>query len=274
MDSPLTRDLITDPSIVQLKLRLSDDALDIMLYNPMEDNSLIHRKFPISGNSEEKLKALENIIYDNPLLLSDFSKTSILVETRRFLIIPSEANIDDNAGQLIKISIPTLEDDAEIIVNPIGQLGADIVTALERPTANFLRRTFNNAPVSNNLVPLAIYFQAGTQEGNSVRTLVNLRSGSLDLITLSHNRLILANRFEWRDINDAAYYVLACAGQPEQTPDQIIICGTRHLRDWLTPILRQFHPYVMPMIFPSEMYRAGASAMSLPFDLVIMPLCE
>lgn len=274
MEQPLTKDLLRDPAIVQLKMRLSREALDVMLYNPVEDNSLIYRRFALPDNDSERLKAIENVIYDNPLLLSGFSKTGILIETRKFIVIPSEANHDDNAEMLIKTAVPEIGKDTSVITNRLPSLGADIVTAVDTPTVNFLRRTFNNASISNSLWPLASFFHAKAQSGDSANTLVNMRQGSLDIITLNSNRLILANRFSWREIPDAAYYILASTKLPGQYPDGIILSGDNRLRDLITPTLRQFHPYVMPMIFPSEMYRAGAVAMSLPFDLVITPLCE
>lgn len=269
----LTKELVPNTSLVQLNLRLSDSFLDVALYNPFEDNSMILRSFPLEGDKATRLKQTEAAIYDNPLLLCEFQKTNILVENDRFIIVPSEIDPSTH-GKLLHIAHPTDDDTYTSVSTDIPTLGVSILTAIDERTSNFLHRTFNNAPIISHLAPLMKYFQSKIPEGNTVKMLANLREGALDIIVMSHSRLILANRFSFDDINDAAYYILACAQHCMPAPEEILLSGTRETRDNVTPLVRRFHPYVMPLIFPSEIYRAGAAAVNSPFDLVIMPLCE
>jgi hypothetical protein len=46
------------------------------------------------------------------------------------------------------------------------------------------------------------------------------------------------------------------------------------LREAIMPELRRYINYVMPVIFPSAMFRAGREAMNAPFELIVLPLCE
>lgn len=270
---PLTKDLVATTKMVQLQLRLSPSALDVVLYNPLEDNSLIHRHIPLTSDPAGYLAALEAAIYDNPLLLSEFARVNILIESTRFLLIPAQSADSDTARRLLLMAHPDAAAD-DIFVNDIDAYAAAFVTAFDSKAISFLRRTFNNAPIINALVPAIRFFRSKTPEGNAVKALINLRHDSLDIIALSHTSLLLANRFSYADPNDALYYILACAAQINPQPEQLLLCGDRDARDAVTPLLRRFHPYVMPMIFPSEIYRAGADALNAPFDLVIMPLCE
>ena len=58
------------------------------------------------------------------------------------------------------------------------------------------------------------------------------------------------------------------------TNDELFITGSTTTRETITPILRKHLSFVMPVIFPSEMFKAGKEAMKAPFDLIVIPLCE
>jgi hypothetical protein len=53
-----------------------------------------------------------------------------------------------------------------------------------------------------------------------------------------------------------------------------LVCGDVALREQIMPELRRFVNYVMPVIFPSTMFRAGKEALNAPFELILLPLCE
>lgn len=273
-DSPLNKDLIADTSFCQLGLRLGATALDAMIYNPMEENSLIVRSFPIAPSGESRLKDIENIIYDNPLLLNEFKKVSIIVETPDFIIVPESAGSEETLRSLLEASHPDIAENAPLIVNPLNQFGAVIATAMNQQEHNFLSRTFFNAHIANSFVPLIRYFSSQLSEGSTTRAFVNVRSESADIVVMSHSRLNLVNRFRYRDAADLQYYTLAATDPTVNITDSICVTGSRPLRDELIRNLRQFRQQVIPLIFPSAMYTAGRASLNAPFDLIILPLCE
>lgn len=276
----LTKEILDDTTYCQLGLRLGPDSLDVMIYNPMQDNSIICESFAItSGN--DRLKSLEEIVYDNPLLLSEYHKTNIVVETPTFCVVPSEVGDNDIAAELLYAAHPDCKDSTDLIRNHVASLGVDFLTALSNKECNFLRRTFDNAPIRLNLALLAYYYSAQLPKGNTAKIFVNLREHSADVLALSCDRLLLANRFEFREIADIAYYIIAASERvkslsddPQAAAPEILVRGQRGERDELLSALRTFCPIVMPMIFPSAMYRAGRDALNAPFDLIILPLCE
>ena len=75
---------------------------------------------------------------------------------------------------------------------------------------------------------------------------------------------------------DAVYYIMATrtALDIEQTSGELFISGDPQLRNAVTPILREYLGYVMPMVLPAQVIRAGAPAMEAPFDLTLLMLCE
>ena len=270
---PLTRSLVEKPEIARLYLRVSRLRLDVMIYNPIEENSLITGSFALDKDSASRLKSLENTVYDNPLLLSDFQKTTILVDAPTSIVVPSQV-ADRDQRQMLLTAYPDLGADFDIVGDTLDGLGATILTAVDLSTLNFLRRTFANAPVTTALAPLARYFRSLLPGGNALKMLVNFRDDSLDIMATRRDRLSLLNRFDYRTVDDAVYYILACCRLLAPAPEEILLIGDRLSRDKATPILRRFHPTVMPLIFPSEMFRAGDAAMSAPFDLVVAPLSQ
>lgn len=274
VSTPLTKELVSDTAYSRLDIRIGTTGMDVMIYNPLEDNSLLLRHCELPADGNERLKAIETFIYDNPLLLSNFKTVTAIIESRSFLTVPEAlAEACDPMSLLCEADIDT-DRRAAVIEDTLGSFGARILTPLASPIANFLRRTFPNIRIHNALLPLTRYCHANLTKGNTVKAFINLRSESLDIVVMSSNTLHLINRFEYRDINDAAFYILSCTEEPADEISEILIGGDREQRDGLMPLLRKFRPYVMPMIFPSAMFRAGSDAMKSPFDLIILPLCE
>lgn len=269
---PLTKETVPEPLLTRLTLRFGKDTLEVMLYNPLQDQAIIHRRFELPKEKTEHLAAIENFIYDNPVLTAEFQNTKILFDTPDFTILPAEIDDSELIGKTLKAACPDIEQPYEIIINPIAGLDATLVFAVPQNVINFVRRTFLNADVMHSLVPLSLYFASRWAAGAPPRMFVNLRHDEMDVIVTGHGRLLFANRVVIRNPDDAVYYITAL--DKKVTPvEEILIGGNRELRDDLIGHLRRFHNYVMPMIFPSDMFRAGAESIDMPFDMVVTPLC-
>lgn len=274
VSTPLTKDLVSDTAYSRLDLRIGATGLDVMIYNPLEDNSLLLRHRELPADDAERLKAIETFIYDNPLLLSNFKTVTAIVESRNFLTVPVAVAEACDSMSLLREADSDIDRRSAVIADDTETFGARILTPLAAPIYNFLRRTFPGIRVHSALYPFTRYCHANLSKGNTFKAFINLRTTSLDIVVMSSNTLCLINRFEYRDINDAAFYILSCTEEPADEISEILIGGDREQRDALMPLLRKFRPYVMPMIFPSAMFRAGTDAMKSPFDLIILPLCE
>lgn len=271
---PLTKDNVKETTYSRLDLRIGISCLDVMIYNPMEDNSLIYRHAELPPDNTERRKAIETYIYDNPLLLSNFKSVTALMESRSFLTVPDTVAQSAEPTALLRAADSDIDTRSAVIADNLTQFNADILTPADAATANFLLRTFPGLRMHNPIFPFTRYCHTNLSKGNTIKAFVNMRVNSLDIVIMSSNTLWLINRFEYRDINDAAFYILSCTEEPADEIAEILIGGEREQRDALMPLLRKFRPYVMPMIFPSAMFRAGADAMKVPFDLVILPLCQ
>lgn len=273
---PLTKEMVGESTLSRLSLRLGPGRVDVAVYNPLENGSLLTRSRKLSdegGDAAAYLKSLEDFIYANPLLLCDFASTDVIVETSCFAVVPAELS-DDDSVRMLHLAHPDMEKDAAVEVTRLPELGAAVAMGLPQPLVSFLRRTFPAVTLAHSMVPLMRFFRSKIPAGNSVKALVNFRDDSADIIIEKHSGLLLANRYESSEPADLLYYVLSAVSRITPKAEEVYLSGSRTLRDAVTPELRRFHPYVMPMIFPSEMFRAGSDAMTMPFDLAILPLCK
>lgn len=98
---------IENPEIWNLMLRLSHDALHVVIYSIVEDNSLIYRRFDLAPSASQSwIGAVSDVIYDNPALLSDFRRVFCVVESRDYAVVPSVCGSDDDRRLLFDAAFP------------------------------------------------------------------------------------------------------------------------------------------------------------------------
>lgn len=265
---------VENPEICNLLLRISRDTLHAVIYSIVEDNSLIYRRIVLDPNATSQLQAIETVIYDNPILLSDFRQVICVIEAPELTIVPAEELSEADFRQFFKSAFPKSELSME--TDGTGTGNATILMGIEPDLKGFLNRTFHRIKIVSHLGSICHYFASKAGQGNKIRMIANIRQKSLDVIALDGHQLLMANTFSAGTPEDTAYYILACRerlGLNAQT-DELLLAGDQAMRDALTPILRTYIARVMPVIFPPQMFKAGKDAMLAPFDLIVTPLCE
>ncbi len=267
-------DRIENPEIYNLLLRVGTDALHAVIYSIVEDNSLIYRRFDLDPAATARIGAVENVIYDNPALLSDFRRVYCVVQTRNYAFVPASCESENDRRLLFGAAFP--EKKLEMRVEDSGTSNAVILTGIEPELRAFVNRTYQRASIMSHISSLCRYATLRTGQGNKVKMLANIRRDSLDIIVVDGRTLLLANTFSFSKPEDALYYLLACRKRLGLDPrtDELLLAGDHAMRETLTPMLRNFVGRVMPVIFPPQMFKAGKDAMLAPFDLIITPLCE
>lgn len=268
----------------RLLLHLDDAELTAAFLNTAEDSSLHLMRIPLPDGPT--LQALEEAVYANPLLLSDFRKVDIVVRSAHFILAPGI--MDDEDCDRLASTFAVGDAASRPFVDRFSTAVDDIANVwavADGAPANFLARSFNAPVFHHHLSPLIQYFGRSSSLGNSGKLYVNLHTvpgdglsrGWADIIAFGHGgRLLMANTIRFESIDDAAYYILtaAKASALNLTSDEILIGGDTGLRAEVIQRLRNFASYVMPVIFPAAALQTGAAAMAMPFPLVLIPLCE
>lgn len=273
-DGKLDKDLISDPTRYNMLVRVGCAYVDVVIYSVLADNTLLYRTFPLTvSGSLSPVRALEDVVYDNPLMLSDFRKVYILLDTTAYCVIPSELD-ESQAARVFSALHPAFS--GAVHVADTATRNASVVFGIPDDLNGFIRRTFTGAVVLPHIAPLVRYFASKPGRGNSRRMICNLRPASMDVIVIDGNSLVQANTVTFRNVADAVYYILAsrAAHRLDEHSDEVLLSGDQHVRDEIIPVLRTYIERVMPVIFPPQMFRAGKEAMLAPFDLIVTPLCE
>lgn len=267
----LNKDMITEPRRWRLILEPTPDALDVMAYSPADHHAMIADRLPLSGDADP-LKALQDAIYDNPLLLNDFHSVSILLPQERFLLLPDLLDDTDSADDAFRHAFPRIPSDApaELILTELPGMRARIALEVPRNTLGFLRRTFNNPRILHPLTPLAIWFRSRHSGPTAGKMIANLRGRRVDIVILGSTAPLLINSFPIHHPMDAVYYIMACRESLGVRPtDELILAGDPADRTAVMGELRRFIRYVLPAIIPTEMFRAGRAALRAPFEMVL-----
>ncbi len=269
----LYKDMISNPRLWQLYVAIDSRGLDVMAYNPLEEHSLVTAFVEYDGDYSPK--AVEDAVYDNPFLLNDFKRATIVMRDIPFALLPDDVADNQQMAETI-VGELTGRVDAEILFDRLPLLGMSVAYAPDTELLNFLRRTFPGVTVRHRLSALLQYWHATTRAMRPLTTHVNLRGETLDIAAYSGNCLIFANTFRASAMADRLYYIMAVRqsiGADGEIP--ILLGGDRHLRDELTGVLSRYVSRVLPAVFPVAMFKAGGqAAMNTPLDLVVIPLCE
>jgi len=267
----LGKELVENPELYRAILRIGKRHADAAVLSMRICGSLL-----LSGeDTDGSLRQLEEFVYDNPLLLSPFSRNDVVAETRNFLLIPSETD-PENYRKLLDEAFDEEPQELEPIVNRLPGRGTDVLFGIEKKTFCFLNRAFGNPHIYSHITPLLRFFGDCRRHGTAARVYVNVRKGSIDIAAISGAEILIANTFGYNVPEDAAYYILAVrrALRLDNDTDEVMICGDTPEKRALLPKLREFIPKVIPMIFPADIFRTGKEALTAPFDQMILPLCE
>ncbi len=267
--------MIHDSRLWNLYIAPDTDCVEVMAYCPIEDHSLVVSSIPVDPDATDTVGAFEEAVYDNPLLLNDFNRVTIVSRSGLFAIMPTELTLNRDLVADIVDEMTGVCGKA-LIIDELPLLDASVCHLIDTELYNFITRTFNGARFIHRLSGFTRYCHGTHRGAGSLTSHVNLRRGSLDIVLYQSDRLLLANTYEWIEPADALYYIMATRSAMDiDRKAPVVLSGDREVRDSLTPLLREYLPTVMPAIFPAAMFRAGgATAMNAPTDLIVLPLCE
>lgn len=272
--SPITDITIQHPECWMLDMAVGGQSMQFILYAPSQPDSLIMRDIAFD-TALPPLQALENAVYDHPLLLDDYGRVRCVMRAPHFAVVPPEVADDAAlAARVLAASFP--DDDGEVAACQLPQCEVGVVYSLPKGTQAFLQRTFNTPPMVHHLYPLCEHFKALNTGTDIARMFINLHEDVIDIAVYRQGRLHMANSQPVRNVADATYLVMHTwqSLDMDQHADEIQLTGDKTLRDELAPQLRRYVKYVMPAIFPASAVSLGQNAMQAPFDLILLATCE
>ena len=260
---------IAQAELWRLAMVVGSGRVDVALYPPVAREEILWRSFQLNPEAPTPLKALEDIVYDNPLLLSDFKAVDCIIDNVAQTLMPTE--LDEDQRRAVHLALDP-QAGGETQMYPTGDPSVAVALSQREDIHDFLCRTFYNAKFDSRLAALCRYFFGNTETDNSGwRFWAPIRDGRLTLIGARDGRLMVANNYESSAPTDAAYYIMASIVNLGADPRQVRValggCGSP------APQVRALiEPYVGgvdPLPFPTLRYRATPSTLQAPIDLLI-----
>lgn len=274
----LDKDMISQPELWKLSLLLADKHLDVALFPPTVREEMIVRHFDFPAPATDPLRAIEDIIYENPLLFSDFKRVECIIDNCQQILTPADLDPEATArvySELTTLS-PTDHPDAlpdEPQIFPTGDPTCNVALLQKADIDAFIRRTFYNVRFDSRLASLIRYFLSLPNTPETPSMFIITRNGRLTLIATKTGRVLMANTFQYRTDADAAYYILACTSSLSLDPADLTLYlsgGTSALSEIVAPYI----PSISAIPFPMLRHRASKTTLQAPFELIIRPLCE
>ncbi|MFI3239247.1 MAG: DUF3822 family protein [Bacteroidales bacterium] len=264
-----------NPSLWYAAIKISSGEVHYELFNNLEDNSLIYKSIDIYSDSGSYLNNVENAIYDNPILLQEFGRIRVVIDTTKFMLVPTELVSDDSKDMLFTQLFPDY--DGEVMVNELKGSDASIIFGVDKGLVAFLKRTFQNLMILHHLTPICEYFYAKNKLGNDVsRAYLSVYGDKVDISVFANSSILFANSYKINGSGDVVFYLLNIWKQLglDVMRDELHICGDTTMRDELMPTMREYITYVLPVVFPPAIFKYGKDIMKVPFNMILLPLCE
>ena len=186
-------------------------------------------------SDEGLLEKIENAVYDNPMVLDDYS-ADIIVESDRQIWLPTSL-------------YPTDEDCADAYTSVYGGDILDVMVndlssekcafMLTPGLKSFMQRSFPGARIWSQQ---ALLMDASIHPQESFKCLIDIRQSSFDIILFCRGELQSASTHLWKSETDIAYILLNILQTYDApTPEtEIVFSGMRETRQSLGKML---HPY-------------------------------
>ncbi len=277
----LDKDAISQPELWKLALTVRERRLDVALFPPVTRQEMIWRAFPFDTAAAGTLKAIEDVIYDNPLLLCDFKSVDCIIDNTPELLLPSALPSAQIAGcydRSIASAKQEATDPFDIETFATGDPDCCVAVCQSPEIRAFFTRTFYNVRFDSRIAALCRYFiihSSGQQDGPEVNVI--LLDKRLTLIVTDRGRLLMANNFSFVKGIDAAYYILASISSLGLDRESVAVCISPAVNEEdssISDILNRFIPHTSPIPFPMLRYRASRLTLHAPFELITRPICE
>lgn len=201
---------------------------------------------------EPLARALEEAVYDNPVLLAGFDRVDVVVATPWLALLPGELSaLGEARAAVARASMPAEACDADLVeMDPAAPGAPAFAMAADPRLVGFLRRTFSNPRFHHPLEAMCAWFCAANPAGaaRAGRMLAHFAPGRLDLLAMGDEGPSFANSFACADPLDAVYYVLAVRASLGIDADgELLLCGAAPGRDDAVGVLRRYVRYAMPL---------------------------
>ncbi len=254
-----------------LALDFTGKSIDYLVYGNGEKVECGH--LALDSTLDDYRRAVENAVYDNAFLLSDYKSITAAIHSSHFLILPQELSDAAMARKMMEASFTRLEGD--VLLCNVEGTQASVACDVDGGVVAFLRRTFPGAAVLHHLAPIIAYCIRAYGEDTACLHL-SIDGSQAHIVVVKQGALQLANTYPYHSLDDVVYYALnvwkTCGLDARR--DMLRLSGDNALRSQLAEQLRQWIANAMPEVMPAQALQLGRDAMGIPFNLLTLALFQ
>lgn len=207
-----------------------------------------------SHDPDSLLSRIENMVYDHPQVLDDFS-ADVIVTAPRSIWVPA-AMVEDDEEEAARLYAQVYAGGGdEVMSEQAGE--ATLLYSLAPGLKAFLQRTFPGARIHGHLAVLASRFRE--RSADMPRVYIDIRDGEADFLAFDRRSLLMGATHPWHDKADIQYHlynIMSVFGLDPATT-QVSLSGPREVKGELMASLRENIDYVMLTTMPGIGARAG-----------------
>jgi hypothetical protein len=283
----IEKESVSAPNRCHLILNLDESKLGVAIVDMLTPVAPIWREIELStainpsqssgvvcSSAERLVKALEEAVYDNPMLLSGFESVTVLLNTSWFTMLPAEICDAESIATVAENSMPEEAADAAMIEVPVADNATPrFVMFADVRLVNFLRRTFSNPYFHHPLEAMSTYFSGTDPLGVSGKMLAHFTTGHLDLMAFGDHGVRFANTFTFVEPADAVYFILAVRTSLDiDVAGELLLVGDAAAREAVTPIIRKYVGFAMPLPLQARIAKGPSASLPFPIEAAIANL--
>ncbi len=255
-----------------LSIRLTPDGFSFYIVDPFGGGKSVFHTFPFT-KIKSHLAQLEELLFQYEQLLLPYRRTDLIVVSPTHTLVPNELYNDEKRAELLSFQFQETED--KVLTNRLQRIPATNVFSMNSEIYGYLHRSFSINSVLHYTTPMAEYFAERSRFGNYSKMYLHIDTSQIDIFCFERNRLKLNNTLKYKELNDAAYFVLNAFEKVglHQTDDELHLCGNNELRTEISPLLKKYIQRVSALNPPTDWYVAPANSEYLPLDLMTLALC-
>jgi len=156
----------------------------------------------------------------------DFRNVSVLLGSNRFTFIPSALFKEDDAKDFFEFNQKSIENET---IHFDRLRGFDVVNVFGVPAS--LRAAFTNLfenfSVHHQLSAVMEAARLHTSKQSSAPLFIHLHSSTMDIVVLNERKLVFANSFSFKTVDDAIYFVMMVCEQLVLNPEKtdVVVSG-------------------------------------------------
>lgn len=248
-----------------LSIRLSADGFSFSICHPQVEDDRHLVSFPINAATSMTAN-LKEMMAASEALKHKYRKTNILIDTPRFTPIPFDLYEDEHLDTLFYHNFPQ-KDNETILCNILGKSNAVILFGMDKHAHQLLSEHFPDARIFSSVSPLIEHFVSLSRKEQNRSIYVHLKNGKMEAFAFDRGKLLLANSYECKQVNDQTYYLLYLWQQLgfSQENDHLYLTGDIAPTDELPGELQKFlrHTDILPSTWED-----------FPYDMQTLLICE